>query len=86
MTINYKDISQLAVSKLCRVADWMENRIVQQSENIARRNDEKTRGDKIRLLTYFTESKSFWKDIFHKLECFACKFSQEMKKNYDKPI
>jgi hypothetical protein len=86
MAINHKDVIQLTVSKLRQVADWMENRTAQQSENIARRNDEKMRGDEIRLLAYFLESKPFWEDNFHKLECFACKFLQEVKKNCNKLI
>jgi hypothetical protein len=64
----------------------MESRTAQQSENILRRNDEKTRGDEIRLLAYFPESKPFWDENFHKLQCFACDFSQETKRNCDEPI
>jgi hypothetical protein len=57
MAINYEEISQVTVSKLCQVADWMESRTAQQSKNIARRNNnEKTRGKHIiRLFAYFPE-------------------------------
>jgi hypothetical protein len=51
MAINHEDISQSTVSELHQVADWMESRTAQQSGNIIRRNDKKTRGDGIRLLT-----------------------------------
>jgi hypothetical protein len=39
------------------------------------------------LAMYFSQSKPFWEDSFHKLERFACcKFSQEVRKNCDEPI
>jgi hypothetical protein len=54
MAINIKEISQSALSELHQVTDWIENRTVQESENIEQRNneikqwnDEKTRGDEI---------------------------------------
>jgi hypothetical protein len=87
MAINHEDISQfLTLSQLRPVTDWMESRTAQQSENIVRRNDEKTRGNKIRLLVHFLGSKPFWEENFHKLQCFVCEFSQEVKKNCYKPI
>jgi hypothetical protein len=57
----------------------LEDRAAQENKNMEWRNEEKTRGDEIRLLAKnFPESKPFWwEDRFHKLECFACKFSQE---------
>jgi hypothetical protein len=60
--------------------------MAQQSESIAQRNYEKIRGDEIRLLPNFPESKPFWEDSFHLLECFTCKFLEEVNKNCDKPI
>jgi hypothetical protein len=77
MAINFQEISQSASSELRRVAQWIESRTAQETENIKQKNDEKTGGDEVRLLANFPESKPFWEDSSHKLECFACEFSQE---------
>jgi hypothetical protein len=65
----------------------VENRTTQESKNFKCRNKKKTRGNEGRLLAnFFPKSKPFWEDNSHKLECFTCKFSQNMKKNCDEPI
>jgi hypothetical protein len=87
MVINFQEISQATgAGKLCTVADWVESRMEQESERIAHRNDLKTRGDKIRLLADFPDIMPFWEDSFHLLECFTCKFLQEVNKNGSEPI
>jgi hypothetical protein len=81
MVINFQQISQMMASKLCWVAGWFESRTAQQSENVkCRNNAEKTRSNKIRLLTFFPESKPFfWEDLAHtKLKCFICNFLQQV--------
>jgi hypothetical protein len=77
MAINFQTVSKSTASKLRRIAGWLEDRTAQEYQ-IEQRSEEKTRGDKIRLLANFPESKPFWEDNFHKLQCFACKFSQQM--------
>jgi hypothetical protein len=47
---------------------------------------QKNRGDEIRLLANFPECKLFWENNYHKLECFTCQFSQDIKKDCDEPI
>jgi hypothetical protein len=86
MAINLKGINQATSNELCCIAKWVESRTTQESERIECRSDEKNRGDEIRLLANFPESKPFWEDIYHKLECFACEFSQDTKKNCYDPI
>jgi hypothetical protein len=59
MAINFGEISQATSNKLCHIAEWVDNRTTQEYESIKRRNDENTRGNEIRLLTNFPESKLF---------------------------
>jgi hypothetical protein len=75
MAIN--QINHTAVTKLCRVAEWMEDNSARQSDIISQKFDEKTRGNKIQLLAYFPKSKPFWDDSSQKLQCFACNFLPE---------
>jgi hypothetical protein len=75
MAIN--QIALTGATELRRVAEWMENSSSEQSEAINRRFDQKTTGDEIRLLAYFPESKPFWDENAHVLQCFACDFSQK---------
>jgi hypothetical protein len=77
MAIDFQTVSDSTANELRRVAGWLEDRTTQEYKNIERKSEEKTRGDEIRLLANFPESKPFWEDSYHKLECFACDFSQE---------
>jgi hypothetical protein len=38
------------------------------------------------ILGNFAESKPFWEDSFHLLECFTCEFLQEVSKSCKEPI
>jgi hypothetical protein len=40
-------------------------------------DERKTRGDEIRILASFPQSKPFWDDCAHKLECFTCDFQHK---------
>jgi hypothetical protein len=65
----------------------VDSRTAQEYKSIKCRNDKKTRGDEIRLVANFPESKPFWwEDNYHKLELFTCEFSQDTKKNCIEPI
>jgi hypothetical protein len=88
MVINFQDISKSASSELHHIAEWVEHRTIQEMERIKGRNndDQKTRGDEISLLANFPESKPFWEDSFHILECFSCEFSQNTSRKCDKLI
>jgi hypothetical protein len=86
MAINFREINRATSDELCRIAGWVDSKTPQDSKSIECRNNEKTRGDEIRLLNNFPESKPFWEDNYHKLECFTCEFSHNMKKNCNKLI
>jgi hypothetical protein len=83
MAVN--QIALTAATELRRVAEWMENGSSEQSETISRKLEEKTRGDEVRLLAYFPESKPFWDENSHVLTCFACGFSQKTCSHGVKP-
>ena len=86
MAPNFQTLTKTTASKLRRAAAWVENSIAQMPEPATKGtdvNEKKTRGDEIRLLAFFPQSKPFWDDCAHKLECFACDFSN---KSYDETV
>jgi hypothetical protein len=79
MVTNFRALTQMAASELRRVADMVEGS-VEQLPKPAVIDDRKTRGDKIRILASFPQSKPFWDDCAHKLECFTCDFQHKPNK------
>jgi hypothetical protein len=68
--------------ELRRAADWIESNLDRKLAPATKEanddaNDEKTRGDEIRLLAFFPQSKPFWDDCAKVLECFTCGFSHK---------
>ena len=76
VAMNFRDLTQTTVNELRRAANMVESRIEKNPEPVSV-DETMTRGDGIRILGSFPQSKSFWDDCAHKLVCFTCIFSHK---------
>jgi hypothetical protein len=78
-----EEVNFHGVEELICVTHWMQRHSSQQAKLIEKRQREKMLETHVKLIAGCPDSKHFWADNNHELECFARNFSQKRNKSYE---